>query len=190
MSRHVQSTHVPGARELPEITLHTLTDDGVFPNNARLPLTVYRQAVAVPKRDPAAGFEVLFAANHWPPAWRSSIFGYHHYHSTAHEALGVFRGRATLQCGGEHGIVVEVQAGDVVVIPAGVAHKSLRASQDFCAVGAYPRRQQWDTCTGAPGERPRTDRNIASVPLPAADPLYGPHGPLMTHWSAGEYRHD
>ena len=74
--------------------------------------------------------------------------------------------------------------GDVVVIPAGVAHKSLHASQDFCAVGVYPRGQRWDTCTGAPGERPRTDRNIASVPLPPADPLYGAHGPLMTHWSA------
>jgi uncharacterized protein YjlB len=89
MSPHVQSTHVPGKPELPEITLHPLTDDGVF----KLPPTVYHQAVAVPKRHPAAGFEAPFAANHRPPAWHSGIFGYHHYHSTAHEVLGVFRGQ-------------------------------------------------------------------------------------------------
>lgn len=185
MSPSLQLTEIDRARDLPEIRLYTLTDDGVFPNNARLPLTVYRQAVALPQRQPAAAFEALFAAHHWPPAWRSSIFGYHHYHSTAHEVLGVFRGQATIQFGGEHGVALEVRAGDVVVIPAGVAHKSLRASADFCTVGAYPLGQQWDTCTGQPGERPRTDRNIASVPLPQADPVHGRHGPLMTHWAAG-----
>jgi uncharacterized protein YjlB len=185
MNLPVQTVAVHSERDLPEVILHILTDDGVFPNNARLPLTVYRGAVALPQGDLAETFAALFAANHWPPAWRSSIFGYHHYHSTAHEVLGVFRGQATIQFGGERGLMVDVQAGDVVVIPAGVAHKSLRASQGFCAVGAYPAGQQWDTCTGKPGERPRTDRNIARVPLPQADPVRGPYGPLMRHWTAG-----
>jgi uncharacterized protein YjlB len=181
-----QPADVSTERTPSDVLRHTLIDDGVFPNNSSLQLLVYREAVALPARDPAAGFEALFAAHHWPPAWRYSIFGYHHYHSTAHEVLGVFRGHATLQCGGAHGVVLEVRAGDVVVIPAGVAHKSLNASQDFCAVGAYPEGQQWDTCTGEPGERPRADVNIAGVPLPQADPVYGPHGPLMTYWTAGK----
>jgi uncharacterized protein YjlB len=183
MSPTLQPAHVHSERARPEIILKMLTDDGVFPNNANLPLTVYREAVALPKHDPAAVFEALFAAHDWPPAWRYGIFGYHHYHSTAHEVLGVFRGRATIQFGGEQGVILEVQAGDVVVIPAGVAHKSLDSSRNFCAVGAYPRGQQWDTCTGKPGERPRADDNIAGVPLPQADPVYGPKGPLMTHWT-------
>jgi uncharacterized protein YjlB len=183
MSPTLQSAPVHSERARPEVILHTLTDDGVFPNNAKLPLTVYRGAVALSESDPAAAFEALFAAHSWPPAWRYGIFGYHHYHSTAHEVLGVFRGRATIQFGGEQGVILEVQAGDVVVIPAGVAHKSLDSSRNFCAVGAYPRGQQWDTCTGKPGERPRTDGNIAGVPLPQADPVYGPKGPLMTHWT-------
>lgn len=182
MSLPSQIVGMPREAVLPEILLYTLTDDGVFPNNARLPLIVYRQAILAPAGELAATFERLFAANHWPPAWRYGIFGYHHYHSTAHETLGIFRGHATLQFGGEHGVVLEVQAGDVVVVPAGVAHKSLRASRDFCAVGAYPSGQQWDSCTGRAGERPRTDRHIANVPLPQADPLFGAQGPLQQHW--------
>jgi len=182
MSPALQSVALDSTHDVQGVVLHTLTDDGIFPNNARLPLTVYREAIALPQRDLAVAFEALFAANHWPPAWRSSIFGYHHYHSTAHEVLGIFRGHASIQFGGEHGVALEVQAGDVVVIPAGVAHKSLRASRDFCAVGAYPVGQQWDTCSGRAGERPRTDRNITRVPLPQADPVHGIAGPLMRHW--------
>jgi uncharacterized protein YjlB len=83
-------------------------------------------------------------------------------------------------------VIFEVGAGDVVVIPAGVAHKSLEASRDFCAVGAYPVGQQWDSCTGGPGERPQADVDIAGVPLPQADPVYGPQGPLMTYWAVGK----
>src|SRR5687767_7495390 len=94
--------------------VQTLTDDGVFPNNAQLPLIVYREAVTLPDEDPAAGFEALFAANHWPPAWRYGVFGYHHYHSTAHEVLGIFRGHATVQFGGDEGVVLSVRKGDVV----------------------------------------------------------------------------
>lgn len=166
----------------PGILTYTLADDGVFPNNPELPLMVYREAAGLPERDPAAAFEALFESHHWPPAWRSSIFGYHHYHSTAHEVLWVFQGWATIQFGGEAGIVLEVQAGDVVVIPAGVAHKCLDSRAGFCAVGAYPQGQRWDTCTGQPGERPRADDNIARVPLPLADPVHGPDGPLMQQW--------
>jgi len=44
-------------------------------------------------------------------------FSFAHYHSTTHEALGVYRGSATLRLGGEHGKNVEVHAGDVIVIP-------------------------------------------------------------------------
>ncbi len=157
----------------PQIIAHTLTDDGVFPNNAQLPLLVYCDAVTLPAHDPAAGFEELFESHHWPPAWRYGVFGYHHYHSTAHEVLGIFRGHATIQFGGEQGVVLSVRKGDVVIIPAGVAHKNLECSRDFRAVGAYPAGQRPDTCYGKPGERPQADANIAQVPLPKADPVFG-----------------
>jgi uncharacterized protein YjlB len=140
-------------------------------------------ALVLPEAGPATVFEALFGANQWGASWRNGVYGYHHYHSTAHEVLGVYGGAAQVQFGGERGLVLRVGPGDVVIIPAGVAHKNLGASQDFRVVGAYPRGQRWDMCYGKPGERPRADQNIARVPVPEADPVYGSDGPLIEHWT-------
>ena len=77
----------------PDVLAKHLRDDGVFPNS-RLPLLVYRGAVRLPEHDPAATFEQLFAANGREGSWRDGIYPYHHYHSTAHEVLGVYHGSA------------------------------------------------------------------------------------------------
>jgi uncharacterized protein YjlB len=161
---------------------HLLLDDGIFPNNSRLPLIAYREVLNLPQSDPASVIESLFTANHWPNAWRNGIFGYHHYHSTAHEALGVFSGTAQVQLGGESGLTLEITRGDVLIIPAGVAHKNMGASRDFRLVGAYPQGQRPDTRYGEPGERPQADHNIAAVPVPARAPLYGADGALLKLW--------
>ena len=168
----------------PNVLARELKDDGVFPNS-KLKLLVYRNAVILPKEDPAATFEQLFAANKWRGSWRDGIYPYHHYHSTAHEVLGVYRGSAKVQLGGELGTVQEIQAGDVIILPAGVAHKRLSSSAEFGVVGAYPEGQDWDMNYGRPGERPATDKNIECVPLPKSDPVYGADGPLLKMWSAG-----
>jgi uncharacterized protein YjlB len=165
----------------PNVVAERLKDDGTFPNS-KLPLLFYRDAVLMPEHDPAAVFEQLFAANGWHGSWRNGIYSYHHYHSTAHEVLGVFRGSAKVQLGGERGVVHEINAGDVIVIPAGVAHMNLGASSDFGVVGAYPSGQDWDMNYGKAGERPRADRNIERVALPQSDPVYGKSGPLMDKW--------
>ena len=124
----------------------------------------------------------LFTANGWPAAWRNGIYPYHHFHSTAHEVLGVFSGTATALFGGESGIELTVSAGDVVVVPAGVGHKALEASTDLGIVGAYPAGSRPDLCRGAPGERPGCLDAIARVGKPDRDPLYGERGPLQRHW--------
>ena len=49
-----------------------------------------------------------------------------------------FTGSAVFHLGGEKGKKVNVKAGDIIVIPAGVGHKNLGASDDFGVVGAYP----------------------------------------------------
>src|SRR5580704_15947769 len=92
-------------------------DDGMIPNS-RLPLLVYRAAVPAD----AAAIERVFAANRWPPAWRNGVHPFHHFHSTAHEVLGVARGEATVLFGGPAGRVLSLRAGDVAVLPAGVGH--------------------------------------------------------------------
>lgn len=162
------------------LELELFEDDGTFPNS-RLPLLFYRAALDGNAAD-AEALERLFDVNGWPPAWRSSIFTYHHYHSTAHEALGVAAGEARLMLGGPAGREFEVSAGDVIVIPAGVAHCRLGSSGDFLVVGAYPPGQEWDLLRGEAGERPDADENIARVPLPQSDPVAGKEGPLLTHW--------
>lgn len=167
----------------PDVTTEQLEDDGTFPNNPTLPLVVYRQAFDASVGDPAGTLEEVFAANRWGGSWRNGIYDYHHYHSTAHEVLGVARGSARVQLGGPDGATFEVAAGDVLILPAGVAHKNLGASSNFLVVGAYPEGQSWDMNYGKAEERPAADRNIEEVPPPASDPLYGTDGPLVEHWS-------
>jgi uncharacterized protein YjlB len=163
------------------VCAHVLADDGAIPNS-RLPLLVYAQAADLRGADPLAAIEATLRANEWGHGWRNGVYPFHHYHSTAHEVLLVCAGSARVQFGGAQGIVTTLNPGDVVIIPAGVGHKNLGASPDFRVVGAYPLGQTWDICYGRPGERPRSDANIARVPVPAADPVYGRHGPLLTHW--------
>ncbi len=165
-----------------EATAYRFEDDGAIPNNPELPFLVYQGALALGARDAATVCERLFAAHRWSGAWRAGIYSFPHYHSTAHEVLGICRGRAEVRFGGGHGMVLTVQTGDVVVIPAGVGHQNLGASPDLIVVGAYPDGQSWDLCYGKSGERPRVLANIARVPLPASDPVYGKRGPLLAHW--------
>jgi uncharacterized protein YjlB len=91
---------------------------------------------------------------------------------------------ARVRVGGEDGAIVEVHAGDVVVIPAGVAHKSEGASPDLLVVGAYPGGHGPDMRVPGAAERERALAKIAAVPLPAADPVCGGTGPLLECWGA------
>jgi uncharacterized protein YjlB len=156
-------------------------DDGTFPNSP-LPLLFYRHAITTDAKDRASAFEQRFAENDWTNSWRNGVYTFPHYHSTSHEVLGVYGGTATLRLGGEHGKNVEVRAGDVIVIPAGVAHQNVGASDDFGVVGAYPGGREWDLLRGLPGERPKADRNIAALPTPDCDPIYGAKGQLRQIW--------
>ncbi len=167
----------------PNVEAFILTDDGVFPNNRKLPLLVYRKVLSLDAPDLIAQVQAILAENGWGGSWVNGIFDYHHYHSTAHEVLAICGGRAEVCFGGEHGITLTLSAGDVVVIPAGVAHKNRGAGSDFVVVGAYPRGQEgYDMCHGKREERLQADKNIVSVRTPESDPLYGPDGPLTEHW--------
>jgi uncharacterized protein YjlB len=174
MASSPERAREPHGRASPETIL--FADDGTFPNS-RLPVLLYRGVLATPE---ASAFERLFEANGWSSSWRNGLFSVHHYHSTAHEVLGIYSGSVTARLGGERGRSVTLAAGDVVVIPAGVAHKNDGASPDFRVVGAYPLGTSPDMQYGKQGERPGSDRNIARVGLPTADPVRG--GPITPLW--------
>lgn len=160
-------------------TLH-VKDDGKFPNSS-LPVLLYERALPVTE-GLADRFEELFEANGWTGSWRNGLYRVHHYHSTAHEVLGVYRGEVRVCLGGESGERVTLRAGDVAVLPAGVAHKNEHQSSDFAVVGAYPAGTSADLKYGEAGERPRADAAIKAVPLPPSDPVQGERGALVRLW--------
>ena len=95
----------------------------------------------------ARGFDALFRANGWGGTWRDGVYDYDHFHSNAHEVLGVDSGWASIQLGGDVGKAVEVEVGDVLVLPAGTGHRRISKSEDFMVSGAYPPGQErYDTC--------------------------------------------
>ena len=166
------------SRPMTQPETYRFTDDGRFPNSA-LPLLVYRGAV---EPDPAV-MEQLFAANDWSNAWRNGIFNYHHFHSIAHEVLGIARGEVQVAFGGPSGQSVTVRAGDIVVIPAGVGHRNMGQTDDLVVIGAYPGGSDYDTLRGKADEHEKALQAIAGVPLPACDPVWGYDGPLRVLWT-------
>lgn len=163
------------------VVLEWFEDDGTFPNSV-LPLLIYTAAVAAREAGPER-MEEMFAAGGWPPAWRYTVYPFHHYHSNAHEVLGIATGHARLMLGGPTGREFEVTAGDVIVIPAGVVHKQLSKSGDFLVVGGYPAGSpSTDLLRGEAGDRLKADHRIAVLPLPKTDPVTGGAGSLIEHW--------
>lgn len=149
------------------------------PNHPHLPVLIYHEAI------PAEGemvpkFEARFRENGWQGIWQNGVFDYQHYHTGAHEVLGIAGGRARLLIGGPGGAELAVKAGDCLVLPAGTGHMRLEASRDFLVVGAYPPGQHADLQTGPASEDQLA--TIANLPLPATDPLEGEDGAVRRHW--------
>jgi uncharacterized protein YjlB len=158
-------------------------DDGAIPNNPRLPFLVYRNAIDLSGTpDPETVIEKTFTRHGWVDCWRNGIYGYVHYHSMIHEALGIARGRAKVRFGGARGEVLDVAAGDVVVLPAGTGHQCLWAGHELCVIGAYPKTGRYDLCRGSKVEHAKATITIPQVPVPDSDPVHGKNGPLTTLW--------
>jgi uncharacterized protein YjlB len=157
--------------------------DGETPNNPHLPVILYRSPVKLAKAfDPAAIFEVLFNGNYWGHSWRDGMYNYLHWHSGTHEVLGIVRGTLNAKLGGRGGRAVRLRVGDVVVLPAGIGHCRLAASDDLLVVGAYPEGSDYDEGRPRDAQYASALAMIDQVALPLRDPVYGEHGPLVDVW--------
>ncbi|KAI7780298.1 hypothetical protein LA080_016146 [Diaporthe eres] len=132
-----------------EVKKYHLPPTSKIPNSP-FPLLHYPQFFPSPASRAPAAVHDAFAANAWQVQW---IFRYgptqqSHYHSAAHECMAVLSGEATIRFGvadneppggggggggggadgndssSSRGIEVHARAGDVFVLPAGLAHKT------------------------------------------------------------------
>lgn len=110
------------------------------------------------------------------------MYNVSHFHSTSHEVLCIASGRAKLCFGGEENpgrVETVVGQGDVVVVPAGVAHRLLEdLERDFLMLGSYPTGKDWDMCYGTADEEDKIQK-IEDLEWFSADPVYGSEGPVL-----------
>jgi uncharacterized protein YjlB len=159
-------------------------DDGAIPNNPTLPFLVYPKAIDLSGRiDPAVVIEETFQTNGWNDnMWRNGVYPFPHYHSMIHEAIGIACGRVRVRFGGRNGREIDLEPGDVAVLPAGTGHQRVSAGGDLLVVGAYPPSGRYNLCRGSRAEHARALKSIPLVPMPESDPVYGADGPLVALW--------
>lgn len=202
------------------VKTYNLSPTPLIPNSP-LPILHYPNLLSSPSsRDPTKVHET-FSRNGWQVQW---IYRYgptqqSHYHSAAHECMAVLSGEATIRFGAadepgadleesthgrakeDGGLEVKARAGDVFVLPAGVAHKTFDtepvaefqlltagdghhvAGKDvakslegvklsgFTMIGAYPEGVMWDFAVG--GENQGRYEEVWTVPKPSHDPVLG-----------------
>lgn len=167
----------------PEIITISCSRNKYFPNN-RLPVLLYRNAIDLPdqKNKAAAILQKIFLNHGWSNTWKNGVYTFHHYHSNTHESLGISSGNLTLILGGPGGRKIKIKKGDLLILPAGVGHKSLSASEDFLCVGAYPQGKEYDINLGRPGELKAAIARIKKMSVPKQDPLFGREGFIKVYW--------
>lgn len=159
----------------------TLKANGYSPNNASVPLLIFKKALLL-KNSTIKDVKKLLKKNKWHKIWVDSVYDYHHYHSNTHEMLIVFTGKAKLQIGGVRGRVFIVSQGDVIFFPAGVSHKKISSTNDFQTIGAYPYHIKYNMIYLKLKDYYSAVSSIQKVKLPKTDPIYGKNGLLFKYW--------
>jgi uncharacterized protein YjlB len=149
--------------------------------NSRLPLVLWRGRLPSSARGGTAA-TALFRRNGWQGTWVYTVFPYWHFHTRGHEVLACVSGRARIGFGGDRGIKVDVEAGDVCVIPAGVGHRRYDASGDFQMAGGYPPGQQGNIVRPGEIDGQTAAGEIAALALPETDPISGMADGIAAIW--------
>ncbi|KAK5116524.1 hypothetical protein LTR85_009149 [Meristemomyces frigidus] len=166
-----------------KVLKHQIPAHGLIPNTSTQgkPLLIYRSAF--PSGTGASQIEKhLASVGVVTPQWRYTMYSTSHFHSTSHEVLAVASGRAKLCFGHEDNpkrVQETLAGGDVIVVPAGVAHRLLEDLEGgFEMVGCYPTGSSWDMCYGKSGEESKIEK-IKDLPWFRKDPVYGDEGPAL-----------
>lgn len=146
---------------------------GLVPNS-RFPLLMYRGA------QPGGGKEettAMFRRNGWLNNWEyPGVYTFAHFHSTTHESLGCAVGWMEIEVFGEGGEKLRLEAGDALIMPAGVSHEMTGWSDDVMVVGGYPLGRDWDNIANASlneERRREAAKRIMMLPIPDGNPVNG-----------------
>lgn len=161
-----------------------LSENSPFPNNP-LPVLYYENVLDDELSDSFNANDVIafFENNGYENAWVGGILDRHHFHSNAHEALACTKGKVTIQLGGPNADMYTLRKGDVILLPAGTAHKKLKGSEGFEIVGAYPEgSEDYDMQYGEGNHYDELKEKIANVDIPLTDPVTNSPRHIKDFW--------
>lgn len=166
------------------VEIMKISENKPYPNNS-LPVLYYENALNDVLGDDYSSKDVVefFENNGYEKGWIGVVKDKHHFHSNAHETLAVTKGEVTLQLGGPHADMKTFRRGDVILLPAGTAHKRLGGSENFEVVGAYPENgENLDMQYGDASNYEAIKENIGQVELPLTDPVTGSPRDIDEYW--------
>lgn len=211
-----------------EIISYDIKPTKLIPNSPKQLLLYKNVFVQDGKVDITRAYDT-FLKNGWDVQWvtRYGRTQRSHYHPETHEAMIVVSGPGSIRWGvadlddddekhtygdarEEGGLLMEVNVGDVLIVPAGVAHKNydpFTANPDFkpltgkargiesddpramvqnvelegfTMMGAYPRGLNWSW--EEKGD-PSTFEACWNVEVPTLDPVFGVEGGIRKYWN-------
>ena len=165
-----------------KVSRHQIPAYKHIPNTSIQSYPLYNNRQAYKPSPPASDIEhYLSSVNVVKPQWRYTMYSESHFHSTSHEVLCVYSGSADLCFGGEENpdrIEPKVSSGDVIVVPAGVAHRLTKDHGGFSMIGSYPKGCNWDMFYGREGEEEKV-KKIGNLDWFERDPIYGDQGHVL-----------
>ncbi|HKK17508.1 MAG TPA: hypothetical protein VJ952_02405 [Opitutales bacterium] len=151
-------------------------------NHSDLPVLLYGGVLGT-EDDLEAALKRVFSENGWDDFHRRRVSNKNQFHLRSHEVLGVIEGSALLLLGGAAGKKIELCKNDLLLLPAGTAHRLIMGSSNFRAVSAVPEGQEEDKLLNE-GDFPAKYclQVVQATPRPTTDPYFGHKGPLFDFW--------
>lgn len=127
-----------------------------------------------------ATVSATLATNSWIHGGTFKHYPTAHFHSNTHECYAAIRGSTRCVYGvgplddDTDAVTFDMQAGDIAVHAAGVAHRNTWSSEDYLYMGLYPKgAPKWNNnwCQGGEGETSGKAEEARRVEVPEYDPI-------------------